>query len=590
MPRVTSDERPHRRACAHGDRKTFTYPMRYRLAILFALVGLLVLRAAPDLHDGPVGRGPLLSNGPAAPQAEAGTTTPPAPAPQAEPSLSPQHRDGPAYWFVSADGGVFPYGRGGFAGSVAATSLNGPVVSIVPSPTGQGYLLASTDGGVFAFGDARFLGSPAGRRLNRPVASMAPTPSHQGYWLVTADGGVFAYGDAGFHGSLSSAPPRSPIVALVPTRSGAGYWLVSADGGVFTYGDAGFYGSLANASLNAPVVGVTATPSGAGYWMVSADGGVFAFGDAPYQGSPVTEPLRKPIIGISPTRSGRGYWLASADGGVFTYGDAGFYGSLAPATLNRPVSAFAAGAGSTIPPRRTGLASPFGYDVSFPDCSRALPPPSAFVVVGVTGGRMFTANPCAGDQFRWARSGTSMASVYINVNAPEPEEMAYLAHDAGDRCHADDGGCQLREWGRRGAIAAFNLARHAGITSPMWWLDVETLNTWLPDANSNAVIVQGAIDALRHEGVGVGIYSTFLMYPRILGGWNAGLPVWVAGPEDGPGAQAACNGSPFGGGQPWLVQYPRGGFDGDLICPAASPGWEHVFHAPPPLPVPEFPF
>jgi hypothetical protein len=565
--------------------------VRYRLAILFVLVGALVMRGAPDVGDGPLGVGPLLHNRPATPELAAGTTAP-TPTPTGPPAQAPpprQPKDGPAYWFVGADGGVFPYGRGGFAGSVAAASLNGPVVSVVPSGSGNGYALAAADGGVFAFGDAPYLGSPAGHRLNRPVTSMAPTPSHQGYWILTADGGVFAYGDAAFYGSLSKAPPRAPVIGLVPTPSGRGYWLISADGGVFTYGDAGFRGSLASTPLNAPIVGAAVTPSGGGYWMVSADGGVFAFGDAPYQGSPVTEPLRARIIGISPTRSGQGYWLASADGGVFTYGDAGFYGSLAPAILNRPVTAFAAGAGSTIPPRRTGLSGPFGYDISFPECDGRMPPASAFVVVGVTGGKMFTANPCVADQFRKARSGTSVAGVYVNVNAPEPEEMPYLARDAGERCHAGDGGCHLREWGRRGAVAAFNLARHAGISSPMWWLDVETLNTWLPDTNANAIIVQGAIDALRHEGVGVGIYSTYLMYPRILGGWNAGLPVWVAGPADGPSAQAACSGSPFGGGQPWLVQYPHDGLDGDLICPAASPGWEHVFHAPPPLPVPEFP-
>ena len=483
---------------------------------------------------------------------------------------------------------MFPYGRGGFAGSVAGARLNAPVVSIVPSATGQGYALAGADGGVFAFGDARYLGSPAGRGLNQPVRSMSPTPTRQGYWLVTADGGVFAYGDAAFYGSLSAAPPRSPIVTLVPTRSGQGYWLISAAGGVFTYGDAPFYGSLANVPLNSPVVAAAATPSGMGYWMVSADGGVFTYGDAAFYGSLSAAPPRARIVGISPTRSGQGYWLASADGGVFTYGDAAFYGALAPAGLNRPVAAFAAGSGSTIPPGRTNLSSPFGFDVSFPECTIGLPPLSAFAVVGVNDGRMFTANPCLADQFHWAHSGTSVAGVYINVNAPEPQDMAYLARDARDRCHPGDGGCQLFEWGRRGATAAFNVARQAGATSPMWWLDVETMNTWLPDTNANALIVQGAISALRHEGLGVGIYSTYLMYPHILGGWNAGLPVWVAGPGDAASAQAACNGSPFGGAQPWLVQYPNGPFDGDLICPAGAHAWQHVFHSPPPIPAPVF--
>ncbi len=214
-----------------------------------------------------------------------------------------------AGWIASADGAVLAFGGAPDLGGVQGLGVT--VVGIARSGP-DGYWLVADDGGVFAFGDARFHGSLAARSLNGPIVGMAPTPTGDGYWLVAADGGVFAFGDARFHGSVAGRALNRPIVGMAGSWSGGGYWLVADDGGVFAFGDARFRGSTGNLRLNRPVVGMAATPRGDGYWLVAADGGVFAFGDAPFLGSAAEVSLAGPVAALSPRSDGGGYLLAVA--------------------------------------------------------------------------------------------------------------------------------------------------------------------------------------------------------------------------------------------------------------------------------------
>src|ERR1700722_19171884 len=66
---------------------------------------------------------------------------------------------------------------------------------------GPGYWLVASDGGIFGEGGAPCDGSAGSLPLDKPIVGMAATPDGSGYWLVASDGGIFSYGNAAFEGS-----------------------------------------------------------------------------------------------------------------------------------------------------------------------------------------------------------------------------------------------------------------------------------------------------------------------------------------------------------------------------------------------------
>src|SRR6266702_5962667 len=66
-------------------------------------------------------------------------------------------------------------------------------------------------------------------------------------------------------------------------------------------------------------------------------------------------------------------------------------------------------------------AGKLGFDISYPQCGQLTTPSGAFAIVGVNGGRPFTANNCFNTEFANAVNaarGASNVSVYMNLSAP----------------------------------------------------------------------------------------------------------------------------------------------------------------------------
>lgn len=256
-----------------------------------------------------------------------------------------------------------------------------------------------------------------------------------------------------------------------------------------------------------------------------------------------------------------------------------------------------------------------GYDISYPQCGKATPTDAQFAVIGVNGGRPGIANRCLSTQLAWAAalpgSGPQPAlSLYVNTADPGKAASDWPA--AGSGPQPCDGtwaaGCAF-DYGQAKATQAFSFAQAAAqsataagapaVSLPAlhWWLDVETANSWAGPSQSaawaslNIAALQGFVSGLTGAGVDpalIGFYSTAHQWKAITGLDAIASPSvfattfanWLAGAASLTTATGWCTTVPgFAGGQVGLVQFPAGGFDGDVACAALPP-------APAPMPTP----
>ena len=221
-----------------------------------------------------------------------------------------------------------------------------------------------------------------------------------------------------------------------------------------------------------------------------------------------------------------------------------------------------------------------GYDISYPQCGGAYPTNVAFAIVGVNGGKVFSANPCLADQLRWG--GDAAAEVYINTGNPGPllstrwpigqTTPRVCASDNPDTADcAYDYGWNAAEHSYatlEAAYAARGLTANPNATT--WWLDVETSNSWRDNTSLNVAALQGEVDYLRSRGVTkLGFYSTTVQWGEITGGTKvfAPAPSWGAGAPSEKAAQRHCVTTPgFTGGPLAMVQYLYQGFDANVRC------------------------
>ena len=227
-----------------------------------------------------------------------------------------------------------------------------------------------------------------------------------------------------------------------------------------------------------------------------------------------------------------------------------------------------------------------GYDVSYPQCSSALPTNPAFAIVGVNGGLAYSGNPCLATEYAWASKATSATqphvSLYLNTGNPGPVASSHWPPAGTTTPQACDGSWSAScayDYGWFAAQDSFSRAAAVSGTAAAqaapWWLDVETANSWSTDTSTNRADLQGAVAGLKAAGVAsVGIYSTASMWSQITGattsasplnGPFSALPNWVPGARSVKDAPRLCSRT-FSGGPVKLVQYPSAGFDGDYAC------------------------
>jgi hypothetical protein len=250
---------------------------------------------------------------------------------------------------------------------------------------------------------------------------------------------------------------------------------------------------------------------------------------------------------------------------------------IAPVTTTNPTTTSTS---TSTPPVHVAVVGNFykssnlGFDYSY---NAPLFPPSnfGFGLVGVSGGKSFTKNPRINQEFTWAKFGAGAApTLYMNLNAPYGSSVTGNVSSP-ETCTmttvgttTDPTACAGYNYGYNAAAYAFSYAQTSGVSSTLWWLDIEEANSWSPDPSVNDAVIQGAIDYLNKQGIRVGIYSIPYMWNDIAGstfvptqkinGQSVSIPNWLPiGITNQIGATNACvtetgfiTGSPL-----WLVQY-----------------------------------
>lgn len=204
-----------------------------------------------------------------------------------------------------------------------------------------------------------------------------------------------------------------------------------------------------------------------------------------------------------------------------------------------------------------------GVDVSYPNCSDTIPK-ADFGIVGVTGGLVYSENPCLLQQ----AAAFKNLSLYINTGLRVSDESPYFAAAKAD-CNGDLT-CAAYMYGYRAAQDALRYANELGVYSDRWWLDVETENTWNEDAQLNRQSIQGSYDALASHGAKlIGVYSTTYQWGQITGDWKNNWPSWGATTwTTAKQAMKYCKGHEFTGGPSLLMQFKgkRDAVSRDVAC------------------------
>jgi hypothetical protein len=263
-------------------------------------------------------------------------------------------------------------------------------------------------------------------------------------------------------------------------------------------------------------------------------------------------------------------------------------GATAAAVLASLAIVFASAAASS--GQQSGL--PTGNDVSYPQCGITLPASQAFGIVAVNDGLANTTNPCLTAEITWAQTssgGARQPEVSLYVNTADPGNRGVTDWPGnnddpitGNRVADPYGNCSGRNdracaWQYGWDLADLDAqTRVPGPGSFLWWLDVETINSWQSSAPENRADLEGMVSYFRRIGGTVGIYSTAKQWDPIVGTVPPAsplyrLPDWIPGAKTLAQAKKNCRLAPLtGGGTISVTQWKTSPTSSDLSCRSLS--------------------
>ena len=195
-------------------------------------------------------------------------------------------------------------------------------------------------------------------------------------------------------------------------------------------------------------------------------------------------------------------------------------------------------------------------------------------------------NPCFASQLSWAQqskggTGQDKAALYVNTANPGlsgswwPSSNDYggttINNPYGSCDHSDSIACAYIY----GYAKAYDDATIRGVDYPssyLWWLDVETINSWEANKAANAADLEGMTAYFQSIGARVGLYSTSYQWGKIAGVVSASsnlnnLKSWLPGARTLSGAKTNCSATPLTSGSPvTLTQFISNNLDYDYSC------------------------
>ena len=244
-----------------------------------------------------------------------------------------------------------------------------------------------------------------------------------------------------------------------------------------------------------------------------------------------------------------------------------------------------------------------GIDIAWPQCDVKVPTDQAFGVVNVNGGLANNTSPCLKQQLQWGANslgGTNQEKLQLYVNTANPGGLGTASwpknnldsngvaspnpHGVCD--NSDSLACAWQYGWNRSVEDVYDRfkpsATAAGINSEastyLWWLDVETINTWKSSGSnfnydSNVAVLEGMTAYFKQVNARVGLYSTGQQWKEITGNRISatsnlnGLPNWRPGGASSSTAKQACTAGPLtSGGKIVMTQFIAKNLDYDYSC------------------------
>jgi hypothetical protein len=202
-------------------------------------------------------------------------------------------------------------------------------------------------------------------------------------------------------------------------------------------------------------------------------------------------------------------------------------------------------------------------DVSWPNCGKHLNETYQFGIIGATGGLNFRKNACLTQEVSWFQG----YALYMNTGYPGASYGDKYQH-APKNCSKNNNYCLAYNWGYNAALFAIAYANSSNVHSFLWWLDVETVNSWSVNGDINRQSLLGALSAIQREAIfpSVGFYAYPGQWATLTGSWQNNYPAWVAtGTTEKQAANIACRQPSFSDGTVVLTQYTKM-FDQNIDC------------------------